>query len=80
MVPHRDVAPLAVALQPPDQGRRRDIMAVAQHVGPYLDGLADDALDRKPAAIDTGVDVLDAKSAAEMVGDMSRAGLGSHVR
>ena len=39
-------------------------MAVAIDIGPDFDALADDALHRKAAAVDGGIDVLDMESAA----------------
>jgi hypothetical protein len=54
-------------------------MAVAEYVGPDLDGLARDPFDRKPSAIDARIDILNAKPVAQVVADNSRPGLRFHV-
>jgi hypothetical protein len=48
-------------------------VAVGEDVGPDLDGLADDALDRRAAAVDLRPDLLDDDAA--FAGGLARAGL-----
>src|SRR6185369_10092605 len=59
VMPHRHALPSAGALGTPAQRRGRDLMTVAENVGPDLDRLAGNALDGKAPAIDGRINILD---------------------
>ncbi len=61
---HRLAAPFPVALAPPQQRRRHNVMPVTIDIRPDFDGLSDDPLHRKAAAIDQRINILNMKSAA----------------
>ena len=61
---HRLAAPFPVTLAPPQQCRRHNIMPVTIDIRPDFDGLSDDPLHGKAAAIDQRINILNMKSAA----------------
>jgi len=63
---------------PPQQLGREHGMAIAKNIGPDLHLLANGSLDRKTAAIDEGVDVLDVDAMSGKVADGPNAGIRCH--
>jgi len=59
MRPHGNARPLTCTARPPQQFGGQHGMAVAHDVGPDLDRLARDALDRKAPAVDRRINVFD---------------------
>jgi hypothetical protein len=53
-------------------------MAIAKNIGPDLYCLADGSLDRKTAAIDEGINVLDVDAMSGKVADGPNAGIRCH--
>ena len=51
-------------------------MAFAENIGPDVDGFAGNAFDRKAAAIDTGVNLFDAKTRTRRIGRSNVPGVG----
>ncbi len=59
---HRLPVPVIGLVLAPDQIGGEDIVAFAKNVRPNLNGFAGNAFDRVPAAVDTGIDVFNAKT------------------
>jgi hypothetical protein len=66
---HRLPAPLGLALPPPKQVGCDHLMAVAEYIGPDIDGFTSNPLDRVSAAIDARINILNDKPAAQQVAD-----------
>ena len=63
---------------PPQQLSREHDLAIAEDVGPNLHLLADGAFDRKTAAVDEGIDVLDIDAMSREIADGADAGVRCH--
>src|SRR5262249_2526164 len=82
---HRPAVPALVALAPPYERGRDDVVAVTKYVRPDVDGLPGDALHRIAALLERRVDLFDDKPRAQEVargsrsrGDRRESGLGGH--
>jgi len=68
---HRLIVPFVLALVTPNQGCGDDIMPVTINIRPNFDGLADDSLNRKTAAVNQRINSLDMESAAGTLDSLS---------
>ena len=75
MVAQRGALPVGLVDRAPDQVGGRDIVAVAEDVGPDLDRLPGDPFDRISPRVDAGIDVFDPEPAAEALAHDGGVGL-----
>jgi hypothetical protein len=75
---HGHAEPFLGSFAPPQQLGREYGMAIAKNIGPDLYFLADGSLDRKTAAIDEGINVLDVDAMSGKVADGPNAGIRCH--
>ena len=59
---HRLAVPVRRGLHAPDDRRGQDVVPLAKNIRPDINGFAGNAFDRVTTAIDTGIDVFNAKT------------------
>src|SRR5262249_44242601 len=75
---HGNAEPFLGFFPPPQQLSREHDMPIAKDVGPYLQLLADGALDRETPAVDEGINVLDVNAMSREIADGADAGVRCH--